>query len=115
MLARRAWLGILAASGCGDDGPDCDNADNTGACEACVDLVATAAERCADCGFASREECESQLKAGLPSGGCEGADGVRDEESLYAECLPGLEVISCDDFLSGILDASCMDQIQYRL
>jgi hypothetical protein len=86
--------------------------------QACCDVANALIDACTRCKLGSRSGCVSQVTAavknGSPSGdGCAGADSIRDSTSLYNECLPAMETISCEDLKSATLPTSCEDQIQY--
>lgn len=103
---RRSWYALVVVTwvvGCGAS-------DEEKACEDLSEAVGNAAERCQPgAGAATRAELERQL------GGCDNIDNIRDEDSLYATCIPSLETIECSDLTSGNLDPSCLDQLQiYR-
>ena len=44
---------------------------------------------------------------------CEGVAAIRDETSLYAECFPALDYMTCDQFANGPLPTACQSQILF--
>jgi hypothetical protein len=62
---------------------------------------------CGEDPAATREQVLSGLR------GCNGVAGIRDQASLYTECFPGLDALSCADLQAGALPAACQQQILF--
>jgi hypothetical protein len=90
------------------------------AVKACHDFVSHAAammQRTCDANETLEEleaELESQFESSYGDGGCEGADGLRDEMSFYEACLPGLDTMEdCLADREAALPEACGDQLQF--
>lgn len=118
---ERWILGLaLALSGCPvehDDGgePPPLGGSPEAAAKACHDFVQRAAamlQRTCE-GNYTLEELEAELE-GQFGGGCDEADGLRDEKSFREECLPGLDaMMDCLAEQRAALPAACNDQLQF--
>jgi hypothetical protein len=118
MLAAVPLAGCPAEDDAGDDTPAL-GASPTKARQACEDFVDHAAamlqRTCAP--EYSLEDLKAELESGFESRfgtGCEGADGLRDEASFYADCLPGLDAMNtCPEGGEGAMPEACGDQLQF--
>jgi hypothetical protein len=86
---------------------------------ACCELINAIIEACVRCNMGTEHACSVQANKSVMTAshnqGCGGADQIRDSQSLYDECLPALQSISCSDLSNGQTPASCTDQIQYYM
>lgn len=99
-LAAAVLAMALALGACGGD------SETEKACKDVAAAVGRAAERCSPgSGEPSRAAFENAV------GGCDAIDEVRDRDSLYATCIPSLEVVTCEDLQAGTLDPSCQMQL----
>ncbi|MCU0673283.1 MAG: hypothetical protein MUE69_10880 [Myxococcota bacterium] len=104
----RLWFpllaGLMLAGGCTDPGP-----------EACRDLVRAYGDTAEDCGDdreAVEEAIEDSFRARFGAG-CGGVDEVRDIDAFYDACIPFIETVSCEEYLSGDLPPECVDQLLF--
>lgn len=89
--------------GSGDDAADVEE-------QACLDVAEGVAAAAGRCGGDYQANYDAFID-GAAEGDCANIVQVRDRAALYDECLPSLEVVSCDDLLAGQLDDSCRDQL----
>lgn len=89
------------------------------AAKACHDFVQRAAamlQRTCESNY-TLEELEADLESSFEAkfgGGCDAADGLRDEKSFREECLPGLDaMMECLADQKAALPAACNDQLQF--
>lgn len=89
------------------------------AAKACHDFVQRAAamlQRTCESNY-TLEELEADLESSFEAkfgGGCDEADGLRDEKSFREECLPGLDaMMDCLADQKTALPAACNDQLQF--
>ena len=90
------------------------------AVKACHDFVSHAAammQRTCDANATLDEleaDLESQFESSYGDGGCDGADGIRDEAEFYEACLPGLDAMEdCLADREAALPEACGDQLQF--
>jgi hypothetical protein len=101
-----AFAGLVLSNGCANP-----------AVEACRDLVQTFGDTAEDCGddrAAVEEAVEDSFRARYGAG-CGGVDRVRDIDDFYDVCIPFLETVSCEDYLSPSLPPECLDQLIYSM
>ena len=104
---RSGWCFLMFVTGC--LGPS--GMDEEGGKEACHDLVDTYADRCAECGLSTQEDCAADFEDAID--GCERVVGLDDHDEFYDECLPSFTQISCDEMVAGTwqLAPSCENQL----
>lgn len=106
--ARWALLALtVGASSCRYDG----------ATDACYAVAEGIGDRLADCGYvATPAEGEQAVLDSLAADGlsCDTSPiGIRDEASLYDECIPQLMTYDCAAIVNSV-PAPCQEQIIYR-
>ena len=122
---NRAWpLLALTLVGCPkhDDSADPPALGATAekAAKACHEFVdASAAMLLRTCeGNYTEDELKAELEGQFEErfgGGCDAADGLRDETIFYEECLPGIDaMMECLAEMKAALPESCHDQLQFE-
>ncbi len=119
MMRRMVLLAVVALSGaaCGDDSMEAmsgtgGGASSVAAVKACNDVADALEAVCVRCG-AMPGECRAGF---MSSRSCSSAAGVRDASSLYSDCLPRLQSLTCDQLtgnVTGALGPACMGQILF--
>jgi hypothetical protein len=66
------------------------------------------------CGFGTYEESFQGFVDAAASGDCHTIIELRDEDSLYATCLPWWKTAACSDVETGNLDPTCVDQLLHN-
>ena len=97
----------------GGDGDDDDIADAEQACLDAADAIAGSAQRC---GYDYKANFDAFVDSAA-AGDCNYIIAVRNKSSLYAECIPYMKGLTCEQISSGELNlpASCNDQLlRYR-
>lgn len=93
----------LLLAGCGKPGAS--------ACEDVASAIATAAS---NCGLDPDKNHDAFIQAAA-GGDCATIQSVRDVDTLYSDCIPKLEKLSCaqlnDPALAGQLPSSCIGQL----
>lgn len=112
MILRAALLAAasLAVVACGsdDDGDDAVPVPEQ-ACLDTADAIAGSAQRC---GYDYKTNFDAFVDAAA-AGSCSNIIAVRDRDALYAECIPFMKDLTCEQVTSGQLNlpASCNDQL----
>ncbi len=112
-LLAAASLVIACSSedNAGGDGDDSSDAEQ--ACLDAADAIAGSAQRC---GYDYKANFDAFVDSAA-AGDCTYIIAVRDKSSLYAECIPYMSGLTCEQISSGNLNlpASCTDQLlRYR-
>jgi hypothetical protein len=98
---------VFLVCGCGDSG----GVNLIGACEDLASAVADAAVRCEDADWEVAYQSYLDVAEGL-NGSCSNVVAVRDNKSLYSDCIPALSTIECSDFITpGNLPPACEKQL----
>ncbi len=112
---QRAALVLVAslsvACGSVDDEGD-DGFDSSSAEQACLDTADALAGSAQRCGYDYQANFDAFVSSAA-AGDCKNIVAVRDKSSLYAECIPYMQALTCEQVSSGNLNlpASCNDQL----
>jgi hypothetical protein len=108
-LVAAASLAVACAST--DDGGD-DGGDFSSPEQACLDTADALAGSAQRCGYDYKANFDAFVNSAA-QGDCRNIIAVRDKSSLYAECIPYMQGLTCEQVSSGNLNlpASCVDQL----
>lgn len=107
MKARAALLLLLAACSSWDTGSGSGD-EAAQACEATLEALSRAAERCGD----DYKTTYDELLAANAAGDCTNVRSIRDEPALRKTCIPFIESLTCTQLTEGKTDPSCTAQLQ---
>ena len=130
-VARDFLLALvcLASSSCGSSNDNNSNSNsaapadsnfqcpNTSAVpvQACCDVANAIIDVCVRCQLGTHAVCVQAITASISQetagGGCSAVVSLRDQTALYNDCLPALSTLSCADFTSTNVPASCQGQL----
>jgi len=103
---------LLLLCACTVKAKDEDSTDDVTPPEACEDMAGATAEKAASCGY----DYQANYRAFVDNaagGDCDNITSLRDEASLYADCIPYIQNLTCSEIANPNLQLpdSCIAQL----